>query len=182
MPAASWGKYALLAYLSRPSWERSIYRLLAKTPVSSIVELGLGAGLRAERMISVILRNTPADSIRYTGIDLFEARPSESPGMTFKEAFRWSKKLGVKAELIPGDPLSALARAANRLTKTDLVVIAADQDPEALTRAWFYVPRMLTDSSIVLLQAPDVQGAFRIVERREVDMLAAASQAARKVA
>jgi len=187
LPAASWGKYALLAYLSRPVADRAVYRTLykspARSPMHSVVELGIGAGLRAERMIAVMLRYACSDTIRYTGVDLFEARAKQSSGMSLKGAFRWSKKLGVKAELIPGDPISALTRAANRLTKTDLLVISADQDRDALAQAWFYVPRMLTSQSIVLIEESDGDStSFRAVPRNEIDSLAATGLAARKAA
>jgi hypothetical protein len=183
LPAASWVKYALLAHFSRPAADRAVYKILHKTPVKTVVELGVGAGRRAERMMEVILRRAAASEVRYTGIDLYEARGKSTPGMSLKEAFRWSKQLGVKTELIPGDPLSALARAANRLTKTDLVIIAADQDREALAQAWFYVPRMLGEKSIVLLEESAGEATrFRTVARAEIDALAAASQSGRRAA
>jgi hypothetical protein len=165
-----------LAYFSRPAADRAVYRILNKSRVKTVVELGVGVGLRTERMIAVILRRAGAETVRYTGIDLYEARSKQSPGMSLKEAFRWSKRLGVKTELIPGDPFSALSRAANRLTNTDLIVISADQDREALAQSWFYVPRMITDASIVLLEEPaEAATRFRIVPRAEIDALAAAS-------
>lgn len=191
MPAASWWKYALYAHLSRPVADRAIYRTLHKSPgqkparqaIRTLVELGIGKGRRTERMLEVAQRYAPAESIRYTGVDLFEARAKNSPGMSLKEAFRWSKTLGVKAELIPGDPLSALARAANRLTGTDLVIIAADQDREALAQAWFYIPRMLTSHSIVLLEESDGETtSFRAVPRQEIESLASTGSAARRAA
>jgi hypothetical protein len=191
LPAATWWKFALYAHLSRPVADRAIYRTLHKaprqaprrSPIRSLVELGIGKGVRTERSIAVALRYAEADSIRYTGVDLFEARPKNSSGMSLKEAFRWSKSLGVKAELIPGDPLSALARAANRLMGTDLLVISADQDRDALAQAWFYVPRMLSSHSIVLLEESDGEAtSFRTVPRQEIESLAATGQAARRAA
>ena len=88
----------------------------------------------------------------YAGIDLFEARESNRPGLTFKQAYQRIRPLAGKVKLLPGDPYSALARGANELTGTDLIVVAADQDAESLARAWFYIPRMLHPRSVVLIE------------------------------
>jgi hypothetical protein len=37
-------------------------------------------------------------------------------------------------------------------------VISADQDPESLAKAWFYVPRMLASKAAVFLEGPADQG------------------------
>ena len=80
------------------------------------------------RLIEVAQMFAGEDRVRYVGIDLFEARPAISPGMTLKRAHRLFRATGVESRLIPGDPLTALARAANSLANSDFVVIAADQD------------------------------------------------------
>ncbi len=38
------------------------------------------------------------------------------------------------------------------------MLISADQDTAALEQAWFYVPRMLHDQSVVLQEVPGEQG------------------------
>jgi len=146
----SFVKFAILSLLSRPAHERVIYRMIRQIRAMSIVELGVQGGVGSQRIIAAALRFSPADEIRYTGIDLFEARPSDVPGLRLKEAHRTLKQQGVHVHLIPGDPFSALARSANTLTGTDLIIIRADQDPEAMQRSWFYVPRMLHERSVVL--------------------------------
>ena len=75
-----------------------------------------------------------------------------------------------KIQVIPGDPLSALARSANGLQSTDLLVIAADQDTQSLANAWFYVPRMLHDKSLVLLE--DVSGSQPLSTKRRAEWIA----------
>jgi hypothetical protein len=142
-------KYSYLAYLSQPANDRQIYRAIRHHRVGSIVELGVGYAQRAQRMLEVASRFWPDEEIHYTGIDLFEARPAENPGITLKLAYKLLKRLNANVRLVPGDPFMALARAANNLTDTDLIVIAADQDPEAMSRAWSLIPRMIHEDSLV---------------------------------
>ena len=131
----------------------------------SIVELGIGDGQRALRMLELACLHGPVSEIRYTGIDLFEAsHQSEGTGLSLKEAHRLLKATGAKIQLLPGDPFMALSRAANSLAATDLVLISASQDQDALARSWFYLPRMLHGSSQVFLQKNTAKGEVAIRE------------------
>jgi predicted O-methyltransferase YrrM len=166
-----------LYYLSSPASDRWLYRLMRDRGVSSIVELGVGMGARASRMIEVALSRQRAAAVRYVGIDLFETRPQDKPGMTIKRAHKVLSPLGARVHLMPGDPFTALSRAANTLAGVDLLVIGADQDRESLAWAWFYVPRMLHEQSLVCLEGRDWRRgrlSYRLVSRSEVDALAAA--------
>ena len=149
----SFVRFMILSRFSRPAHERLIYRMIRQLRATTVVEIGVQEGVGSQRIIEAALRFSPADEIRYTGIDLFEARPPQSPGMKLKEAHRRLKRHGVHVHLIPGDPFSALARSANTLTGTDLIVIRGDQEPEALRRSWIYVPRMLHERSVVLQES-----------------------------
>jgi len=143
--------------------------------MTRIVELGVGNGLRATRMIEAASLWVPVDQVQYTGVDLFEARAdSHERGLTIKQAHRLLQATGARVRLLPGDCLSALARAANTLSNSDLVVISADQDADRLARAWFYLPRMLHAGSLVFLEEAVEGGvtAFRLVARQEIDRLA----------
>ncbi|MEX0819245.1 MAG: hypothetical protein WD070_06620, partial [Pirellulaceae bacterium] len=151
MKKTSFLKFAYLTLLSTPSHERALYQQIRRSTPLSIVEVGMGLGVRASRMIAVAARYRPDDQIRYTGIDLFEARTELGTGLPLKEAHKRLKATGANVRVIPGDPLSALARTANGLQSTDLLVIAADQDERSLANAWFYIPRMLHDDSLVLI-------------------------------
>lgn len=152
-------KYSYLAYFSQPASDRAIYRELKQQRVERIVELGVGQGLRAQRMIAMAAGQQPQTRIQYTGIDLFEARPASCAGLTLKQAYKLLRELPADVRLIPGDPYQALMRAANDLPGTDLLVVAIDQDPEALARAWALVPRMLHPQSLVFRE--QVQGGER---------------------
>ncbi len=169
----SFVKFAALTLLSRPVHERAIYRMIRQLKATTLVELGIQRGIGSRRMIEAALRFSPADDIRYTGIDLFEARSDQTPGLKLKDAHRTLKQYGVHVHLVPGDPFSALARAANTLTGTDLVVIRGDQDPEALQRAWLYVPRMLHARSVVLREVTaTAKPYFEPVSQASIEQLA----------
>ena len=179
MPAVSRLKSLYLSYLSKPAVDRCLYRQIARRPITSIVEMGVGMGLRSARMIELALANAEAGPIRYTGIDLFEARPAFAPGMTLKRAHRVLSSLGAKIRLTPGDPFSALARIANRLTGTDLLVIGADQDANSIEQAWFFIPRMLHEKSVVMVEQT---AGFRQLSFDDVTRLASATGSHRKAA
>lgn len=165
-----------LSRLSQPVHERAIYRAIVTRRVSRIVEIGIGDGVRASRMISAALRHQRPNEIRYSGIDLFEARSQSQPGLTLKLAHRRLGETGVQLRLLPGDPYSALARAANALTGTDLIVIGADQDAASLERAWFYLPRMLHKQSLILQESlAGPKPIFNAVAADELSVLAKAA-------
>jgi predicted O-methyltransferase YrrM len=176
-------KFAYLTLLSKPAHDRALYWAIRRTKPLAIVELGVGSGVRASRIIAVASRFRPGEKIRYTGIDLFEARTQPGTGMPLKHAHTQLKATGAGVRLIPGDPLSALARSANGLQSTDLLVIAADQDTQSLTNAWFYVPRMLHDKSLVMIE--DVSGPqphYRILDSAQVEKLAKGTASTRRAA
>lgn len=179
-------RFGYLAYLSKPQADRTFYRLLRKQPVRSIVEMGIGSGVRTRRMFEVLQQYHSGEKIRYTGIDPFELRPEGSPRLSLKQAFTTLSMPNVKLQLLPGDPFMALSRAANGLKDTDLVIISADQTGEALDRAWFYLPRMLHEGSQVFLEQPGAKPEdteFRAVTRLEVERLASTKhQATRRAA
>jgi len=144
-----------LLYFSKPAAERALYRAARSKAIGSIVELGIDLGGRTPRLLEIASWRSKLLPLRYTGIDLFEARTNGQPGLTLKQAFAALKQPHVSVQLVPGDPAGALRRVANSLTNTDLLVIAADQDRASLAAAWSWVPRMLTATSLVFLQEPD---------------------------
>jgi hypothetical protein len=136
------------------------------------------------RLVRVAQRYAENQRVRYTGIDLFEARPQDRPGWTIKRAHKTLASLGAKVQLVPGDPLSALARCANALASTDIVIISADQDLQSLRQAWFYVPRMLHDKSCVFLEEPgtnrDGASELRILSPADLVQFTELASAARQ--
>lgn len=143
---------AFLCWLSKPQHERPLYRLVKKHRIDTIVELGVRDLARSLRLIRLARRCVPDGVVRYTGIDLFEARPADRPRLTLKQAHRALAHSGATVRLIPGDGPGVLSRHANQLTGTQLLVVSVVCEPQELGRAWYYIPRMLAPPSLVLLQ------------------------------
>jgi len=164
-----------LLYLSQPASRRGLYKAVRARPVRSIVELGVGLGGRTERILEIAAWR--AESLRYTGIDLFEARPAGTQGFSLKEAYAQLRLPRVRVQLVPGDPYTALMRVANALAGTDLLLISANQNRDSLARAWTWVPRMLTPTSLVFLEeagTKEGQTHWRQVPADEIQRLATA--------
>lgn len=143
-------RYLYLAYFSKPVCDRALYRTVVRKKVQRILEIGIGSSDRTLRLIALAQRGAGGEAIRYTAVDMFEARPKDQkPGLSLKDAHRVFKATEAQVQLIPGDPAGALARSANALANMDLVIISADMDDAALEPAWFYLPRMLHANSAV---------------------------------
>jgi hypothetical protein len=165
-----------LLYLSKPASDRVIYREIRRHKARKIVELGIGAAQRSRRMIEMAAQFQPARDIHYTGIDLFEDRQGcEVPGISLKAAHQLLKPTGARIQLAPGAPHDGLARIANSLGKVDLIVLSPWPDAKCLASAWFYIPRLLHDQTVVLLETlqPGEETSLRMVDRAEIEMLAA---------
>jgi hypothetical protein len=151
--------------------ERPLYGLIRKHRITSIVEVGIRDLATSQRLIR-LARQGPGTAVRYTGVDLFDARPSEEPPLTLKQAHRTLSQSGAVVRLIPGDARTVLATHANQLVGTQLLLIRTNSDAQALGRAWYYVPRMLAPAGIVLLQMKNEAGHFldmRRVPAEEID-------------
>lgn len=173
-------KHLYLAYLSHPAIDRPIYKLIRRHRCRTILEIGMGQGQRASRMIDVALSRST--TIEYIGVDLFEARTDEDgPGLRLKQMHQLLASSEAKVRLIPGDPFSALARSANQVGQVDLLVISDDIDPDAMDRAWFYIPRMLTETTLVMMEVDSPQGdlIFEPVDRGLIDKLSRVSSQSR---
>lgn len=180
-------RYYYLTWFSQPAADRPLYQVVATRPLRSIVEIGVGSAVRAKRLLEVALKpNHATEPLRYTGIDPFESRSKDTPGLKLKEAYAQLKTDHVKLQLLPGDPLSALARSANSLTTTDLLIVSLDQVGESLDQAWRFVPRMLHAGSLVYLERPGKKPGetkFDLIPLTEVSRLATqAKRATRRAA
>lgn len=176
-------KYCRLLYLSKPASDRTALRAICKHRCKSLLEIGVGNGQRAQRLIETAALNQPVAEIHYTGIDLFEGRSPQHPGLSLRDAFRQLKATGAQIRLIPGDPYSALSRMANSLGQVDLVLISADQLGANLERAWFYVPRILATDSCVLQEQAAEDGhihSLQTISRYTVEQLAQSAKFERR--
>ncbi len=178
MASASRLRALYLSYLSTPTNDRLIYRAICRQKVRKILELGIGDGRRAVRMIELAGLFHSPPKIEFSGMDLFESRSAaDGPGMSLKMAHRLLGRTGARIQLIPGDPYMGLTWAANSLGQFDLVVISARLDPRSLAPAWFYVPRLLHDSTRVFQERllPGGRPSLQLVGSDEIRTLAAAS-------
>lgn len=160
-----------LTYFSKPSQDRAIYRAIDQLRPTKLMEIGVGSGQRALRMIGLASKLRPDQQIEYVGIDEFEAR-TQGGGLMLREAYKLLRPSGARLVLLPGQPGEALAPRANELKGLELVVVAADQDRASLTRAWFYLPRTLAPTAVVLAEPTEAGGEVRALAPGELDRLA----------
>ena len=165
------------AHLSKPQSDRPIYQAIRRHKIRRIVELGVGSGRRALRMIEVAKLASPRQDICYVGMDLFEGRSeSDGPGLSLKAAYQFLRGVGARVQLVPGNPAESLVRTANSLGKIDLLIVPAELDSPSSSRAWFFVPRMLHERSLVFVEraADSGQKALHIKPAAEIEQLAGA--------
>jgi hypothetical protein len=163
-----------LTRLSKPAAERVIYRHVLQSPPRRIIELGLGLLGRTERLLQTVTAATAADAVHYVGLDRFEGRtPTDPPGVTLKEAHRRLTKLA-RVQLVPGNVDTSLARLCNHLGVFDLVLIAAETDERHLERCWFFLQRITSAGTTVLLESRMAGGSrWTALPKARVDELAA---------
>ena len=178
-----------LLYFAQPAPDRALFWAVKRKPIRAIVELGIGLGEtahhRTERLLEVAGWRRACLPLAYTGIDLFESRPTHQPRLTLKQAFHDLRATGAKTRLVPGDPYSALVRTANSLTGTDLLIISTDLDADSLAQAWRFVPRMIHPQTLVFQHdaRPGLdKETWRQLKHEEVHQLAAANRAIRRAA
>jgi hypothetical protein len=151
-------RYLYLSYFSKPACDRSLYRAIKQRKPRKILEIGLVSTERTLRMLDFAQRLSAGEALRYSAVDLFEARDKSLAKLSLKEVHKELKAAGIQPQLIPGDPAGALARSANSLPETDLILISAANDDASLAAAWFFFPRMLHAGSLVLRQVADGDG------------------------
>lgn len=164
-----------LTWFSKPVCDRQLYKLAAKLKPKSIVQFGLGNLRQAETLITVCQNFSGVEEIRFTAVDLFEARSAKVPGLTLKEAHRTLAATGAKSRVFPGDVTSSLPRLANQLGGTDLLIISLEGSRQTLDPCWFFIPRMLQTNSLVLVQERAASGSvYQILTLTEVEQLSKA--------
>jgi hypothetical protein len=174
-----------LCYFSRPAADRPIYRAIRRRGVRKVVELGVANARRAMRMIEVALKAAAPTDIHYVGMDLFEGRAeSGPPGVPLKAAHQLLRATGVRVQLVPGNPTDSLIRLANSLKQVDLLILPAELDSTPRARAWFFVPRILHERSLVFVQQSDKEGrqTLRLMPRAEIDRIASDAAGRRRAA
>ena len=178
-PLSSLG-YFNLTMLAKPACDRQIFKVIRKNKFRSIVEVGMGDGTRVEKMIRVARKFAISPSLRYTGVDSFDARATGDP-LPLIKMHRKLNFQDVKTQLVPGNLASAIARIANSHVRTDLIVISSGYSESDLESSWFYMPRMLHSSSLVLVQSRE-NGEFKSLNRLQIEKLADNRQDQRSIA
>jgi len=172
-------RFLKMTWLDKPVADRAVYKLIKQRQIRSIVEVGLGDGTRCEKLIAVAQKFSP-EKVRYTGVDLFDARESSTP-LTLIEMHRRLKGVDAKTQLVPGDMGSALPRIANSHLRTDLILISAGFDHEQLSSVKSFLPRMLHASSLVMIQK-QVDGEFKKLSRLQIEKATSSPTVERKAA
>ncbi|MEK6246867.1 MAG: hypothetical protein N2C12_01725 [Planctomycetales bacterium] len=167
-------KYLRLAYFSKPSCQRQLYRAVKRHGVRSILVLGVDVELAVPLIGIAGSNHSDSSAVSYTGIDLFESRPAGQTPASLKHVFKQLSGTCATIKLVPGDPYEGLSRTANSLLGTDLVIIGSDHVEEALCRAWFYLPRILHTDSLVYQQGRRADGEieYHPVSHSEIECLA----------
>lgn len=166
-----WIRSFWLARFSQPAAERVVYRHVLRSRPTRILEIGLGLLVRTERLLGALDR-PGADPVAYVGLDRFEGRaPSDPPGVSLKQAHRRLNGLA-RVRFVPGNPDTSLARLCNQLGTFDLVLVSADNDERHMERAWFFIRRLVTPQTTVLVETA-AGGAWIELTRARLDELAA---------
>ena len=148
---------------------------MKKQRISKLVEIGIHDVERSQRLIRMAqIASNDEYEVRYTGIDLFEARPADAATMTLKGTHQSLAQTGASVRLIPGEPTHALSRYANHLGGTQLLIISHRMSQD-LESAWYYIPRMLTEKAFLFIElSSDAanQNGYRSVLSDEIQRLA----------
>ena len=168
--AANWLRYTYLARFARPKGNRQLFRLVKRQQVCRVVEIGISDLARAVSLIQVAQRFAGDKKVWYTGIDLFDARPTGSEALGLKETYRILRATEANVRLVPGMPNMSLASAANAHQNTDLILLGPSVTASDLNGAWFYVPRMLHANSVILSEQHDSAGqvSFQAITRTQI--------------
>ena len=151
-PLSTLGYYQL-TMLAKPIADRAIFQLIKKNKFQSFLDIGLGTRDRCQQILRVADKfgNKP---IRYTGIDLFDARPDEP--LKLIEMHKKLKAFDAKTQLVPGPVGPSIERIANSHLRTDLIIVSAGTQRSEMDAVMSFFPRMLHANSLVLIQSkPD---------------------------
>jgi len=166
-----------LTRFSQPAGERVLYRHVSARRPLRILELGLGALRRTERLLRHAVGTAAGETVAYVGVDRFESRqPEDGPGVTLKEAHRRLHGIA-RVQLVPGNVDTNLSRLCNHLGAFDLVLVSADNPARQMDRAWFFVQRLTGPDTVVFAESAPERGrsAWAPLSRGQLSDLAARS-------
>ena len=167
-------KVLRMTWLSKPAPDRLIYKLIKRRNINSIVEIGMGDGSRCCNMLALAQKFNGDSKVKYTGVDLFDARGEGQSPLKLIEMHRKLNAVDAKTQLVPGDLASALPRIANSHVRTDMVIISAGFNEEDFEATQMFLPRMMHPSSVVLIQDYEDEEFF-VHSRLEIEKMTAES-------
>jgi hypothetical protein len=130
MARLSWTQRLYWRYFSKPVSDRGLFQYCIENRVSSILEVGIGAGDRIRQVLSLCEAPEGVSQIRYAGVDPFESAADGRAHLPLKAAHRMLAEFGVKAHLIPGEPTNSLSRVAHTVLPSDLLIIDGDWETD----------------------------------------------------
>jgi hypothetical protein len=136
-------------HFAKPASQRSLIRHLLEHPIGSVMEIGMGDGQRTRRVLELIQRSRPIETLRYVGVDLFESSEGVEPHLTLKQAHRMLSELGVKGQLIPGDVGTTLPRVAHSVQPCQLVIVDGYDHLGASQTLEHWLPRLVASGGQV---------------------------------
>jgi hypothetical protein len=129
MSRLTWFQRVYWTRFSKPLSERELVRHLIATPLTSLLEVGVGDGSRLKRLAQIVQLSPGTERLRYVGVDEFEAAKDELHHLSLKTAHQLAAQLNFKATLIPGDLKSAIPRVAHKIGASDLIIVDGGLDP-----------------------------------------------------
>lgn len=162
---------------TRPQGEYVLYDQAANLFPHRILELGIDDGERISTLLQFGTLVVDPAELLYVGLDWFEDRnPQQRPGLTLSQAAKLFAKLGVKAKLQPGDPLTSFLPIANSLTakKVDWVMISSEIRPKVMRQLWPLFPRILKPETKFFLEK---NGEYKLIAPEEVERIAKKAEA-----
>jgi hypothetical protein len=144
--------------------------LIKRQRVRRIVEVGVSDVAFTLSLIEVAQRFAGDQKVAYSGLDWFDARPKHAPTLTLKDAYRTLCATAASVRLVPGPAAASLAAVANAHQNTDLILISSAVTADELQSAWFYVPRMLHNQSVILREqiSPSGEMSFEWISLSQI--------------
>jgi hypothetical protein len=153
-------RYAARAFFSKtaPTPEKQLLRIAKQHTIRRIVEVGIDSVDSTAQLLDALVKQAKDAPVKYTALDLFDARPDGTPTTPLVGVYRRFIATGAKVRLTPGDLAPSLCAEANSLADTDLLLLSREASDEALVHAWFYVPRMCHPGTLVLRRTDGMDG------------------------
>lgn len=150
MGLADWWYDFRTTRLSKPAEERSLYQATHKRSVHSVLQVGVGDGARATKLVQWLDRQGSSE-LRYAAIDMFEAEG----GIALKDFHALLKGVGAKPLLVPGTLAMGLPRVVSTIGTVDLLLLNTDVDAFDDPIAQSFLSRIVHEETIVIATDED---------------------------